>query len=336
MYLTLNKAQFARNRDREKEFGDIFNKTSRGLTSIMPMIITMFFTPALITTSLYSKEIILILANLSLSLGYLTNFAYRIYKNQVSKTELFVTSISLVAFLTLAYFLCPPIASISFISALTAVNLMAVAINLFFLIKHVIVPPCKKLIENVALHLGFDITARYYSKPPLTLEHDRYVIDQLLKVTYKHDSWSPDFNPQELESFNNLLAKLSHYIDKYDESLLGYINNKDAIADLEDQIAKLTTQGNPDSSYTFIRKKIGFKTSKIHMLEDAREKLNLELEAPDKAHSKALRFFKGISTLEFRHNPQQVIQEGLTCIEQEIQRQQNKIISLEACLPKMS
>lgn len=333
MELILNKAQFARNHDREKEFGDIFNKTSRGLNSIMPMIITMFFTPALITTSLYSKEIILILANLSLSLGYLTNFAYRIYKNQVSNSELFVTSISLTAFLVLAYFLCPPIATLSFISSLTAINLMAVAINLFFLIKHVIVPPCKKFIENIAQNLGFDISARYYSKPPLTLEHDRYILDHLLKATYKHDSYSPDFNPRELESFNNLLAKLSQYIDKYDESLLGYINNKDAIADLEDQIAKLTTQGNPDASYTFIHKKIGFKTTKIHMLEEAQKQLTFELAGPDKTPGKTLRFFKGVTNLDFQSNPQQMIQEGILCLEKEIQRQQDKISSLKACLP---
>lgn len=335
MQLTLNKKLFARNRHREKEFGDIFNKTSRGLTSIMPMVITMFFTPALITTSLFSKEIILILANLSLSLGYLTNFAYRIYKNQVSNTELFLTLSSLAAFLTLAYFLCPPVATIAFIPALNIINLMAVAVNLFFLIKHVIVPPCKKFIENVAFHLGFDISAQYYSKPPLTLEHDRYVIDLLLKATYKHDSFSPEFKPQELESFNNLLMKLSYYINKHDESLLGYINNKDLIADLEDQIAKLTTQGNPDGSYTFIRKKIEFKNTKIHLLEEAKNMLNSELTTNDMAPSQALRFFKGIDDLEFKNNSRQVIEEGLTCLDQEIKRQKDKISSLEACLPRM-
>lgn len=329
----LNKEQFARNRDREKEIGDIFNKTSRGLNSLMPMIITMFFTPALITTTLFSKEIILILANLSLSLGYLSNFAYRIYKNQVSKAELVVSLISLAALLTLAYFVCPPIATLSLISALTAINLMAVAVNLFFLIKHVIVPPCKKFIENVALHLGFDISGRYYSKPALTLENDRYVLDQLLKATYKHDSYSPDFNPKEIESFNNLLTKLSQYIDKYDESLLGYINNKDVIADLEDQIAKLTTQGNPDASYTFIRKKIGFKTTKIHLLEEAKQKIMLELKSTNKEPSLAFRFFKGVSTLEFKEHREQILEEGVYCLQTEIERQQGKISSLEACLP---
>ncbi|KTD51336.1 hypothetical protein [Legionella quateirensis] len=332
MYLKLNETYFRRNRSREKEFGDIFNKTSRGLNSLMPMIITMFFTPALITTTLFSKEIILILANLSLSLGYLTNFAYRIYKNQVSKSELFVSLISLTAFLTLAYFLCPPVATISFISALTSINLMAVAVNLFFLIKHVIVPPCKKFIENVAQLLGFDIAGRYYSKPPLTLENDRYIIDHLLKTTYKHDSYSPEFNPIEIDSFNNMLTKLSQYIDKYDESLLGYINNQNVIADLEDQIAKLTTQGNPDPGYTFIRKKIGFKTTKIHLLEEARDKILAEIKSP-KDNKIMYRFFKGIVSSEFVENPQPYLNEGVECLQNEINRQQEKINSLNTCLP---
>ncbi len=298
----------------------------------MPLIITMFFTPALITTTLFSKEIILILANLSLSLGYLTNFAYRIYKNQVSKSELFVSFISLIAFLTLAYVLCPPIATLTFISALTAINMMAVAVNLFFLIKHVIVPPCKKLIENVAQFLGFDIAGRYYSKPPLTLENDRFIIDHLLRTTYKHDSYSPEFEPEELERFNNMLTKLSQYIDKYDESLLGYINNQAVIADLEDQIAKLTTQGNPDAGYTFLRKKIGFKTTKIHLLEEARAKLLSELESP-KDTKLMFRFFKGVEETDYVSNPQPVLREGLESLQNEIQRQQDKIASLNACLP---
>ena len=189
MYIKLNKKLFARRHDREKEIGDIFNKTSRGLTSIIPFIVTVFFTPALITTSLFSKEILLMLANLSLSLGYLSNFVYRLFQKQVSKAELLITLLTLAALITIAYILCPPAAALSFISALTFINQLAVVVNLFFLIKHVVVPPCKKFIENLAQYLGFNIAGRYFSKPPLTLDNDRYVIDQLLKNSYGHDSF---------------------------------------------------------------------------------------------------------------------------------------------------
>lgn len=331
--IKLNKILFTRNRDREKEAGDFFNKTYVGLTNIIPLIFAIFFTPAIITTSFLSKEILVIIANLSLSLGYTTNFLYRMFRNEVSKAELLITLITLTAFLAIAYFLCPPIASLTFISVLGFVNQMAVAVNLFFLIKHIVVPPCKKLIENVAQYLGFDIAGRYYSKPPLTLDGDRYVIDNLLRNTYGHDSFSPEYKPQELNSFNKLLTKLSHYIDKYDESIFGYINNRAEIADLEDQISKLTTQGIPDSGYTFIKRKIEFKTTKIKMLQEARETVLHAIQNPQLVTKHILRFFNGVSEKDLDQKPQEVLNTGLENLQKEIQRQQQKISSLEECLP---
>ncbi|MCA0457080.1 MAG: hypothetical protein LCI00_24125 [Chloroflexi bacterium] len=333
MPLKLNKLVFARNRDREKEFGDIFNKTSRGLSYIMALSITVFFTPALIATSFLSKEAIVILANLSLSLGYLTNFAYRIYKKEVSKAELMVSSLTLAGFVVVSYLLSPTITALPLIKVLIFIHQMATAVNLFFLIKHVIVPPCKKLIENIAQTFGFDIAGRYYSKPPLTLEQDRYIIDILLMKAYGHNSYSPDFDKKELVSFNKLLEKLSEYIDKYDETILGYINNKDDIADLEKQIAQLTTKGNTDSSYAFIKKKIGFKTTKISMLQEARDIVRLAFNDPHSDATHALHFFKGIDDEQLKVGRHKVLGDGLQSLEKEIQRQKDKIASLQECLP---
>lgn len=333
MFLKLKKYLFSKNHDREKEAGDFFSKTSSGLTSVMPLILTVFFTPALITTSLFSKEIIVMLANFSLSLGYITNFAYRLYRKEVSASELLISSLTLAAFLTVAYLLFPPLAPISFIGVLIALNQMAVAVNLFFLIKHVLVPPCKKLIEHVAQYMGFNITGRYYSKPPLTLEQDRHVIDQLLMKTYGHDSFAPQFHQNQLDRFNALLMKQSSYIDKYDESILGYINNRAPIADLEDQITKLTVQGNPESSFTFIRKKIGFKTTKIKMMEQAKEIVLNAIEHPEQDVSEALHFFKPVKNMDLQKDRDKILATGLKCLDLEILKQQEKINSMESCLP---
>ena len=210
---------------------------------------------------------------------------------------------------------------------------MAVAVNLFFLIKHVVVPPCKKIIENVAQYMGFNIAGRYYSKPPLTLTHDRYIIDQLLNKSYGHNSHSPDFKPAELAQFNKLLTKLSDYIDKYDESILGYIINKDTIVDLEKQIAQLTTRGNTDTSYAFIRRKIGFKTTKIDLLHEAQKTIKEALEDPYFDVTPALQFFKGVDSQELERDRIAVLSEGLECLQMEIDRQQVKISTLEECLP---
>lgn len=334
MYLKLKKSLFSRNRSREKEFGDIFNKTSTGLSYIMTLAITVFFTPAIITTSFFSKESIVILANLSLSLGYLTNFAYRVYQREVSKGELLISTLALAAFLTMAYLLCPPVAAVSFLNVLGFFNQMAIAVNLFFLIKHVVVPPCKKIIENMAQYLGFNITGRYYSKPPFTLENDRFILDHLLMKTYGHDSSSPDFTEAKIDSFNKLLIKLSGYIDKYDESILGYINNREAIADLEKQIAQLTTRGVTDSSYAFIRRKIGFKTTKINMLNEAQNLITEAILNPEKSAVDALHFFSGVDENKLAEDRDVMLKEGLEHLRSEIQRQELKVESLKECLPR--
>lgn len=337
MYMKLNKALFARNDAREKEFGHYFNKTSSGLSYIMALAVTVFFTPALIATSLFSKEAIVILANFSLSLGYLSNFAYRIYQNEVSKAELLVSGLTLTVFLIIAYFTGPPVALLSFFAGtLGFVNQMATAVNLFFLIKHVIVPPCKKFIENIAQAMGFDIAGRYYTKPPLTLNQDRYIIDLLMMKTYGHDSYSPEFNELKLACFNKLLLRLCEYIDKYDESILGYIKNKEDITDLENQIAQLTTKGNADGGLSFIKKKIGFKTTKIHMLEAAKYEVTLALADPLMDPTKALHFFRPVTSIQLKTNRQQLLHEGVHCLETEILRQRDKIASLKDCMPQPS
>jgi hypothetical protein len=333
MPLKLKKSRFSRNKDREKEFGDIFNKTSKGLSYILTLVITVFFTPAMITTTLFSKEMIIMLANISLSLGYLTSFAWHIYHGEISKAVLVLSALAVVAFLVAAWFLFPPLSALTFVNLFGFVNQLAVGVNLYFLVKDVIIPPCIKLIENICQRLGFEIEGRYYSKPPLTLEEDRYVIDHLLRKSYGHDSSSPKFQQVQLDHFNNLLTKLSKYIDKYDESLFGYINNKDAITDLEKQIAQLTTQANAESSYTFIRKKIGFRTTKINMLEEAKDTLSKILETPGSDASCALSFFKGLNEFTLNKHRQKALTMGLKCLDKELHRQREKIAELKDCLP---
>lgn len=273
------------------------------------------------------------LANISLSLGYLTSFCWRIYHGEISNTVLLISSLALIGFVVAGYFLFPPLTALTFINLFSFVNQMAVGVNLYFLVKDVIIPPCKKLIENIAQLMGIDIDGRYYSKPPLTLEDDRHIIDQLLTKVYGHDSFSPKFHQTQLDRFNNLLSKLSKYIDKYDESILGYINNKDAITDLEKQIAQLTTQGNAESSYTFIKRKISFKKTKINLLKEASEIISTTIATPESDTSEAMKFFDDVRESRLKNYRQRVLNSGLKCLEKEIRKQQEKITVLEECLP---
>ena len=216
------KEKFSRNRSREQEAGSFFNKTSSGLSKAFSFIVAIFFTPAIITSSIVSKEILLSFANIFLSLGYLSNFCYRIYKREMSKAEFIVSVVVLAGLMTGAFILFPPAAAaVTALSVIQLINQVAVVINLFFLARHVIVPPVKHLVEKIAHRFGFDIAGQYYSKPALTLENDRFTVDKVLEKDYGHDSHSPNYKPAQLLKQNKLLTKLSLYICKYDEALFG-------------------------------------------------------------------------------------------------------------------
>lgn len=333
MKLKLNKARFARNRHREQDVGDVFNKASSGLTNMMPFLITLFFTPVIITTSMFSKEIILMFANISLSLGYISNFAYRAYRLEVSKSELFISSIVLVGFLAAAFFLYPTVGLLSIHSALGFINKMAAAVNLFFLIKDVIIPPVKQLIENIAQSVGFDIAGRYYTKPSLDLDRDLFVIKRLFRKHYQNDDITAADTQAKLNPLNKLLNKLSHYINKYDESIFGYIINKSVIADLETKITELTIEGNSDSSYAFIHKKIDFKRTKIQLLLSVKVRL---LDAQKNSHTDikpVLDFFINASRPLNATHREEILNACMSTLDEEITRQKNKILELELCLP---
>ena len=331
MFLGIKRSKFARNRSREQEAGSFFNKTSTGLNSVFSLIVTIFFTPALITSSILSKEILIPFANIFLSLGYLSNFFYRLYKNEMSKAELIISTLTLAALIAGALILFPPAAALSALGIIQFVNQIAVVINIFFMIRHVVVPPMKHLMERVAQRLGFDIAGQYYSKPALTLKHDRYVIDRILMKIYGHDSDSPQFNEQQLINLNKLLHKLTVYISKYDEALFGYIKNQNKIACFEKMIDELTVHGDSDSSYTLIKKKICFKSTKLQLLQKAEEKVKSGLGDATQ-EDKALSFFYTSLFHKKEHN-KEVLQAGLRDLQTEIKRQQAKITSLQECLP---
>lgn len=333
MKLKLNKARFGRNRHREQDVGDVFNKTSTGLTNMMPFLITLFFTPVIITTSLFSKEIILMFANISLSLGYISNFVYRVYRLEVSKSELFISSIVLVGFLAAAFFLYPTVGLLSIVSALGFINKMAAAVNLFFLIKDVIIPPVKQLIENIAQAVGFDIAGRYYTKPSFDLDRDLFVIKRLFNKHYQNDDITAADVDAKLNPLNKLLSKLSHYINKYDESIFGYIINKNVISDLETKISELTIEGNSDSSYAFIHKKIDFKRTKIQLLLSAKDTVSHAQQNSHTDIKPVLDFFINATRPSNATHRQELLKTCINILDEEISRQRNKILELEECLP---
>lgn len=334
MAISLKKSFFKRNRQREYELGSIFHKTSSNLNFFMGLIITIFFTPAIVVTSFLSKEILLILINVSLSLGYLVNYGYKCYRGEVSRLDMLLTVAFLAASLALAYFLFPPLGALSLLSTLVFINQMAIAVNLFFSFKNVIVPPCMKLIKNIGYWLGLEFSDRYFVKRDLNMKTDRFVIDTLLRKAYEHDSTSTEFNLEKIKPFNKMITVLSDYINKYDTPIMGYINNRSAISDLEKMVDNIVTNGQTDSALSFINRKINFKQTKLGMLRQVRQEFEgLEGNNEDPSAA-AAQYLTGVNREQLHGtNRAGFFTHAIATIDTEIRRQEEKIHLLEACKP---
>ncbi|WP_367606180.1 hypothetical protein [Legionella sp. W05-934-2] len=330
MGLDLRKSPFKRNRNREKNVGDIFNKASTSLNSVMSFAVTLFFTPALMASSLFSHEIILMLANISLCLGNITNFGYRIYQNDVGKVEIIVTLLFLAAFIAGSYFLFPTIISTStLLGALALTNQLSVGVNLFFLLRNKIIPPILGVFRNIAKNLGFEMRDQYYRYKPLDSEEDESVVNALFLKHFNHSLYEGAVE-DDLKKLNQLLQILTEYINDYDENMFGDINYKKSVSAIEGHIAKLTLEGNADSSYGFIRQKMAYKQTKIKRLEKAKSELD-KSENHDWQHFS--KFFKGIYQSTYEQERDNYHQKASQLFDKEIERQQTKINRLSSCLP---
>lgn len=329
MAIQLNKAYFSRNKTRQKESYGFFNFTSDDLNFLLKLLITIFFTPVIISSSLLSKEFFLIIGNLSISLGYVSNFIFQIIIGDISGSEIAISSTALSIAVLQAYIIFPPLATLSIINFILTANYVASTINAYFLIKNIIIPPIKHMIDTSLTWFGFNTGASYFNRSLFTFKQDQFVLDRLLRVHYGHDSYSNKYKDDHIKPFNNLLLKLMSYINKYERPFLGYVKNREEIITLEKQINDLTIQGNTVSAYTFIRKKIDFKKTKLGLLVRAEEELS-DPQANKTARS-ALRFFDKYNSDRDLLDAS-LLSEARQCLKQEIYRQNVKLIALEECV----
>lgn len=337
MSMYLKKSFFARNKDREEAYGSLFNKASSSLLFLINVIVAGLFAPVVIATSLVSKDVALMLANIFLSAGYSANFIYRLISKEVSTSELFISAIALSVSLTLTFYFLPVTTVWSFVNIVNFCNHIATAVNGFFLIRNIIVPPLKQFSERIAHFIGLEIGGNYYYQRPLTLAKDRFVIDRLFGKHYHHDATQSKQFKEELQPFNNLLKKLVFYVNKYNEPLFGSLSSAENISSHEKLISQLTVEGNAVNCLSRIEQKLAFKKTKIALLEGAKTEVQTITDESSTAEIKdKLRFFGSIPVKEIHKNRGELRQQCLNIIDKEIQRQNAKVEELCSCLPMTS
>jgi len=309
--------RFPRNRHRENGEEDFFNTAYKSLSFMATIIIPAIFTPTIIISSLISQGILFSLGNIALALGYCIHFIHRFMSKELSYPELFASMFFLGTLLAVTFYTAPVTIGFTLIESINFLNLVSTSINSFFLIRDFIVPPFQALIKYTFTWLGYELHTSFFSKPPLTLKQDGPIIDRLIKKHYQHDSFSPDFSPKEINPFNRLLEKMVVYINKYQEPFFGTLLERKNINRLENAIDDLVIKGNTDSGLAFINQKIDFKTHKVKLIKQAIEQ-HQEPSVAQSQHS----FFK-------RPKPATSLSE----LQEELQRQEEKIASLQLCLP---
>jgi hypothetical protein len=334
MSLYLKKSFYSRDKSREEAYGSFFNKASSSLVFLINVVIAGLFAPVVIATSLASKDVALMLANIFLSIGYSSNFTYRLVSKEVSASELIITIIALAASLTLTFYFLPVTTVWNLVNIINFFNHVATAVNGFFLVRNIIIPPLKRLAERIANFLGFEIGGNYYSQRPLQITRDRFVIDRLFRKHYHHDVAQSKNTDAELSAFNNLLKKLVGYINKYSEPLFGGLLNADRITDHENLINQLTIDGSAENCIDRIEQKLGYKKTKIILLENARHEIQ-SITTQDSIPSTKykLRFFANVSAIKMQQERDELKKECINVIDKELQRQHEKIDELNACLP---
>lgn len=206
---------------------------------------------------------------------------------------------------------------------------MATGINAFFLIRSILVPPFEALIEHTCRSLGIHIRTSFFDKAPLSKENDRYVIDRLLKENYGYNSASDKFKESDLIPINHTLATLCRYINKYNAPFLGNLINHDKIIYLENAVLQYTLNGITVTTMTFLNRKIDFKETKLDSLYEAKNELLNDLRTG--LFKSNYGFFK-ITPEAQSTEPSVICEMGLSLLNQEIDRQNDKLQSLRACL----
>lgn len=265
----LNKKFFKRKPFRTLESGQFFLTVSSALSTLGKIVIQIFFTPIIAASTLSVQGLLLMIANFCMAFGYLANFGFRLSKKEFSSVGGTLTILGIAASVMLAIFISPGLfsASITLIGTLTALSTVATAINIFFLVENIIIPPCKLLVEWM-LSFVFNVKGLYISVKPLDPITDRFLIERILG-----DEPLTQQNKPVLNSYNGVIDMLNQYNSKYHEKIFGSLLLEKNISNMKTYLTNLVVEEKKDFP-EFLDKKISSKITKIRMLTESMNTLN--------------------------------------------------------------
>lgn len=339
--LKLNKGFFSRNKWREKS--DFFSHASYALTILGNVLVAVFFSPTVATATISVQDLLVMVTNVLVASGYLYEFVRRLYKaGLVLPIERFLTLTGIVLAIVIAVNLSPLVFTVALTPStlLVCCSTLATAINSFFCVKNIIIPPLKRFLENNLGYWVFNKSEDSSEEITLNPDKDDSVIRILLDL--KSSERVSDSHQVELDRFNKILLKLNAYKNKYNERFLGSVRHRQDIQDMEDGMTAIQVEGKFSKARDFLNTKRQRKAAKKWKLEDAIGVLDkaiddLEQKSPGKDWSiyneTASKYFEGFESVANCEDMVKLLNDGRSIIKEEVERQQRKIAELEECLP---
>lgn len=330
MSVRLKKSYFARDRSQELEYTSFFDKLYKNFSFLGKAIFAIILAPTIVASSIFSQVTFLMIANALLALGFISHFLHRIYRKEVSASELFLTLATITLFTLLLFHLLPTMPGWGFFATLYFINLFATSITTFFLVRNLIIPPIQSLFNYVAAKLfGLNLKEQLFKPSLLDKDKDVELLQRTLYKLKRIDRLKEPVSDKDVAVLNNRIQLLSSYVNKYQTPLFGFINNGDDIKQREIEVKKIKDGGSLDTSTSFIKEKELRKMQKVEKYKDVLKKWDSKTPSIEELES----FFIFSSNAT-----KQDIAGCKDLLITEITRQNTKISTLRACLftPKKS
>lgn len=312
------------------------------MQALGPIIFGLFFAPAIIATTLISQTAFLMIANILLSVGSLLTIGYGLYekirdkKYQAAFWEFMFTAAIMTGLFFLAFNYAPLIAGSGFLATLCFMNLFASSINVFMLMRLIVLPPLLATTQYILSKLGLKSSIELESAPDFDLECDDCA-NELITKNYTDESIinteNKDWKIQALLPFNKSKELIYKYIDKYLKSFFGAIERSGEIKSRQANYDSMVENRSIDGSHNvFFKNKLIAKSLKVQRLTNAYKEC---LENPPRAkplfaeRKKILEKYFNKSSVKEKVNHE----EYLTALKTEIFNQYRKLITVLECFP---
>ena len=326
----LKKSYFKQKKYLQNRNTSIF-KLAHHKMQALGLIYSILLSPIVVAASIISHATFLMVANIVYSSYKLFEILYKIYEKIYYKKyhaafwEFFFSAAIIAGLFMLVFTFAPLIPGSGLISIICFINLFASSINIFVLLRPLLLPLLFSIPKYVARIFGHEIDIELEFAPDFNSEEDDCARRLIIRNYPTHEIKDGCANELMLEPFNQSKTIIYKKINK-DSVGWGAIERAGEIEEkkkyYDDMVNKGTISGSHD---TFFRNKLLAKAQKIQLLTEALSEVSSIKPSSPEVDKTLRKYFDQYSV--------QDVQACVAILKSEIVRQADKMDALFACFP---